>query len=310
MMLRRVAFGVVVMWLIPAGAFGSRPSAQLVKVRPHYRIVGHDGVATDGRYTMVWRLHGAVIGTMIDERTGRQVLVRTAPGCSAPVSAQPVFGDSWLEVDCSRTRLELYSLSRQLWSSVAVRGPCRGSQLPGGNCDPVAIGTDWIKYDRATVRHGDQYFFQNIKTGRVQVDPSTAHVRADLDWPALARRVCAPLRNPADGTLTFDSGVVLAVDDQGGAYLRRCGTSLRLLAGRPPLPIAIGPSEVIYDTSPHGTIHAISLPTLQRSSITLPAEAFDVIGVAVGDAHIYVEAQTHSGRYDVWSAPTSRPPLK
>jgi hypothetical protein len=155
------------------------------------------------------------------------------------------------------------------------------------------------------LRTGDTFLFQNIVSGAVRRDPSSSRVVPDLDSPALARRVCAPVRVPSNGTLAFQGRFVLVTHYQGNTFLQKCGTRLHELAGSSVSDPSIGAGAVIYDTGPHGPLHGISLPGLKRFTIALPRGADDVIGSDLSLDHIYVEAETRSGRYDVWSAPAS-----
>ena len=306
MVVRRIAIAAVVALVVPTAALGSnRARRGRVLLHPHYRVVGHDGEATNGAQTILWHGGPTVVGTLIDERNGRRTPVRLPRYCRHPVGSQQQLGDSWLLADCARTRLGLYSLRRHRWRSIAIHGPCRRSDAPPGDCVPVAVGTHWIEYDQSSEHLGDRSFFQNITSGAIRDDPGTARTLADLDAPTLARRVCAPLRVPSDGTLQFEGRFALAIDSQGNASLGACATRLHVPAGAAALGVAIGPDAVIYDTAPHRPISGISLPSLRRFAVALPADADDVIGVDLSVGHIYVEAQTRSGRYDVWSARAS-----
>lgn len=276
---------------------------QQTVAHPRYRVVGHDGEQTNGRETIFWRGGGgAVLGTLLDERSGHRTVVRLPRDCRHPVGSQEFIGHGWLLADCTPRRLRLYSLSAHRWRSLAVRGPCRRQALA---CSAIAVGSRWVEYDRATVRTGDTFYFQNIATEAVRGDPTTAHVFPDLNSSELMRRVCAPVRVPPDGALRFQGPFVLVIHYQAEAVLQRCGTQLHARAGSSASSSAIGPRAVIYDTGPHHPIGGITLPGLQRFTIALPREADDVIAVDVARAHLYVDGTTRNGHYDVWSAPLS-----
>jgi hypothetical protein len=127
----------------------------------------------------------------------------------------------------------------------------------------------------------------------------------DLDSRTLARRVCPAVRVPLNGTLVFRGRFVLVDHYQGNTYLQECGTGLHEQAGGSVSDAAIGPDAVIYDGSPSQRLQGITLPGIQRFTIALPDGADDVIGSDLSVKHIYVEAETRGGRYDVWSAPAS-----
>ena len=69
------------------------------------------------------------------------------------------------------------------------------------------------------------------------------------------------------------------------------------------LPLA---DAVIYDTAPNSPLHGVSLPDLQRFMIALPRGANDVIKADLSLGHIYVDAQTRGGHYDVCQRPPPR----
>lgn len=162
-----------------------------------------------------------------------------------------------------------------------------------------------VEYDRSSSRTGDTFFFQNIASGAVRADPRSSRVFPDLDARTLARRVCPGVRVPLNGTLVFQGRFVLVDHYQGNTYLQECGTGLHELAGGSVSDAAIGPGAVIYDGAPAQRLRGIALPGIRRFAIALPAGAADVIGSDLSVKHLYVEAETRGGRYDVWSAPAS-----
>ena len=305
MSLRRVIVVAVALLVAPSAAawgLGARRSDRVV-LRPSYVVVAHDGEQTDGSYTIFWRGGGrAVLGTLLDERTGQRTLVRFPGDCRHPVGSQESLGDSWLLADCAQRRLGLYSLQAHRWRSLAVRGPCRHQAR---SCSAIAIGSQWVEYDRSSTSTGDTFFFQNVVTGAVRRDPRTSRVLPDLDSPALGRRVCAPVRVPSNGTLAFQGRFVLVTHYQGNTFLQECGTGLHEPVGGSVADSAIGADAVIYDTAPNSPLQGISLPGLRRFMIALPRGADDVIKADLSLGHIYVDAQTRDGHYDVWSAPAS-----
>lgn len=215
MSLRRVIVVAAVLLAIPsAAAWGldGRKDGPIV-LRPAYRVVGHDGEQTNGSYTIFWRGGArAVIGTLLNERSGQRTVVRLPGDCRHPVGSQEFLGDSWLLADCAQCRLGLYSLRAHRWRSLAVRGPCRHQAK---SCSAIATGSRWVEYDRSSSHTGDTFFFQNIVSGVVRRDPRTSRVLPDLDSPTLARRVCRPVRVPSNGTLAFDGRFVLVIQLSG-----------------------------------------------------------------------------------------------
>lgn len=123
---------------------------------------------------------------------------------------------------------------------------CRATWFPA----PVAVGASWIEFDTTvceTEPHcgNSAYAFESVQTGRVRSDPTSANTFADLNSPALARKVCSPLRVPManvgteedvyqwaarPGTISFYGNSVLANgrfrDGSTGLFLERCGSHL------------------------------------------------------------------------------------
>jgi hypothetical protein len=134
MTLRRIIALAVVLLSIPAAAawgLGARHADRVV-LHPSYRVLGHDGEQTDGPYTIFWRGGDqAVLGTLLDERSGQRTRVRLPRGCRHAAGSQEFLGDSWLLVDCSQRRLGLYALRAHRWRRLAVRGPCRRAVVFG-----------------------------------------------------------------------------------------------------------------------------------------------------------------------------------
>jgi hypothetical protein len=305
MVIRRIVLAVCALLVVPSAGLASHRSAgHQIVVHPRFRVVGHDGEATNGAYTIVWNGRRGVVGTLVDERSGQRVLVRLPGYCRAPVDSQPYLGGSWLLVDCTKARMGLYSLAHRWWRSVAVKGPCRG--FNPGRCGPVAVGTDWIEYDdERNINLGDKFVFQNVVTGAIRRDPTNARTRADLDSPRLAQRVCAPLRVPSNGTVEFQGRFALAINYQANVFLEECGTRLHVSLGSALDNQAIAPAAVIYGTGLRGVLSGIFLPSLQRFAVTPPAVSGPLIRVDLSISHIYVDATDRRGRYNVWSAPTS-----
>jgi hypothetical protein len=124
--------------------------------------------------------------------------------CRGGGRVAPVLGNSWLLADCGHGRVDLYSPAGGSWQAVTVVAACRNFKSSAGGCIPLAVGSDWIEFDKQSYRRGDRFIFQNINTGVVERDPTNATTLPDLDSPVLAQRVCTPLRVPRHGRLSFD----------------------------------------------------------------------------------------------------------
>jgi hypothetical protein len=282
---------------------GAAAAPQTRTFHPRYRVVGHDGQATDGLYTILWSRQAGVIGTIVDERTGARTLLTLPAGCANGPS-QPTLGDSWLLVDCARGQVDLYSPAAAQWRSVAVAPACANFRSSAGGCIPIHVGTDWIEYDQQSNRFGDRFVFQNIASGALRKDPSNRRTIVNLDSPTLAEPVCGPLRVPREGTLEF-AGRFAVADGPSGTFLERCGTRLHL--SLPPDFIALTPHAIVTIGRPTRALGGILLPSLRRFTVALPPGRPDVIAVDLSRTRIYVDAMARSGAYNVWSAPTPVP---
>jgi hypothetical protein len=261
---------------------------------PHYRLVGHHGVATDGRYTVLWSVRRREVGTFIDELTGRRTRVMLPAGCRPGGRISPVLGDSWLLADCGPGRVELYSPASHEWRAVAVAAACRR------RCVPLAVGADWIEYDKESPRLGDRFIFQNITTGAVLGDPTNARTLADLDSPLLAQPVCAPLRVPRHGRLTFDGRFAVA-EGATGTFIEKCGTHLRVPVSS--ADVAAGPGAIVWSTSPTSAPSGVFLPSLRRFTIAPPPGHSFIVDVELSVRRLYITVATGAGGADVWSVP-------
>jgi hypothetical protein len=266
---------------------------------PRYRIVGHHGMATDGRYTVLWSLRRGEVGTFIDEQTGRRRRVTLPAGCRSGGRISPILGDTWLLADCGPGRVDLYSPAGDQWHAVTVAPACRNFRSPAGGCIPLAIGTDWIEYDKESYRLGDRFIFQNIATGAVLGDPTSATTLADLDSPVLAQRVCAPLRVPRHGTLTFDGRFAIA-EGATGTFIEKCASHLRIPVSSDY--VAAAPRSLVWLTSPTQPVSGVFLPTLRRFTVAPPPGHHYLVDAEVSVRHIYVTVAGTGATVDVWSA--------
>ena len=255
-------------------------------LRLHLRAAGTaTGITASSRYVVVSGPGSAAgtAATLIDERMGTRTRV-VYPGCW-PVA----LGEPWLVFSCapSYNTMRLYSLAGGGWRSVNV-----GLGVGWG---PVSIGTHWIKMQELCPAGGhccNAYAFQNLATGNTVRDPTNATTHADLDVPALARRLCKPLRVPqvagnldlvyaaVPGALTFEGRFVISSSGLGGAdgFLERCGSRLHEQIGRPNdvgdilagPPFAANSHMVVWQSGRH-QLAGVLLPSLREFVIPLPA---------------------------------------
>jgi hypothetical protein len=126
---------------------------------------------------------------------------------------------------------------------------------------------------------------------------------ADLDSPVLAERVCAPLRVPRHGRLSFDGRFVVA-EGAIGTFIEKCGTHLHLTV--PSNNIATAPGSIVWLASATGSPSGMFLPSLKRFTIARPPGHSFIVDVELGIRHVYVTVSTGGGGADVWSAPAPK----
>jgi hypothetical protein len=210
-------------------------------------------VRVDGRYTFLSdNGDGGDGGTLIDERSGTRIQVSRA-GCRPAA-----LGGPWLAFDCGAAAIQLYSLAGHAWTPVTLApGLAEGCVPPpdfdGQPCRVVDVGRSWIKlaYSVCERQCADPpaYLFVNVATGAVGADPSATTTLANLDSPALAQPVCAPLTVPPGagangepqdlgqlGPLVFAGRYALATTPAqigfAATYRERCGSHLHQLLCR------------------------------------------------------------------------------
>ncbi len=227
-------------------------------------------------------------GTLIDERTGQRTAL-SPPGCTSFFAE---IGGPWLMFTCDNTGIEqLYDLSTHAWTTVHTT--CTSNGI--GQCGPVGVGTDWIRFEDGCYHCADSFWDQSIRTGRVRKDPAIPGGTkiADLNSPTLVSGLCRPLRVPASaaptpdeetepGFLTRFGQFALAsrvppdfADNGAFIYLERCGTHLyKTLPGDPTSPPVADRDAVIWVSRSH--LGGLVLPSLRPLRIVVAA------GVAQG----------------------------
>lgn len=271
---------------------------------PHYRAGHFNGVSTNGRYTLLGADRPGGLDTVLDEVTGRRMLLELPPDCLNPLDPA-LLGQTWVLENCDTTHVDLYNLARRTWRSVSLFARCREllEAKSGSDCTPTAVGTDWIEFDAETPRQGDKSVFQAIATGAVHPDPTGPTTVPNLNSPALAGRVCAPLRVPREGSLMLIGRFAIS-DGPAGTFLERCGTrSRRSLPGL--VNVYTAPGEVFWTPLPR-QIDGIFLSSQQTFMITPPRDAAGIVWIAGNPHHIYLEGLTRSGTSKSWTAPAPR----
>jgi hypothetical protein len=270
---------------VSADASGGGPTLR-VAFRDSGRALG---LVTSSRYVFIERPRGSagVVGTLVDELTGKRKQIPLSPGCGT--SGQSRIDGPWLVVEScgpqSHPVTDLYSLATGRWRAVSASP----SLNPCSSCDaeitPVDAGRHWVGYFVLTcpnTLHGcrARYTrFQNLDTGAVVNDPTGGRTIADLNSPRLARRVCSPLRVPWAGALTFDGKFAVArgttKDGTPEIWLERCGSSRRLVLLKQPdtVPTWGSNGSAVVWGSRLSALGGVFLPSLSRFTVPLPKAA-------------------------------------
>jgi hypothetical protein len=158
-----------------------------------------------------------------------------------------------------------------------------------------AVGSDWVEYDESSTRLGDRFVFQSIASGALRRDPANAVTLADLSSPALAHRLCRPLRTSrGDSMIGLPGRFALAISESG-SVLERCGTQLHR-------PLAFNNGSVIdtwsssdartlvWNAHPGYALDGLFLPSMRRFIVSAPPRQFrSGTDEFASDCHIYLE---------------------
>jgi hypothetical protein len=302
-----VALGVL-LGALPQGAHAaahreSHESAAGLTVRLTFHrvqsLVSDAYLLSNGRYVSFMPESRSFSDVVIDSDTGRRSNV-SAPGC--PPSS---IGSPWPLFACGTgdgpaSSMELYVFATKAWRTVtlapAVQDASDNCILVGpGSCGEIdGVGADWIEFDETTYHGSQDRVFQNIATGEVRDDPTTATTTADLNSPSLAQPLCSPLTTPHGteyagdefyGSLQFYGMFAIANAEDNGeqtAYLEHCGTKLhRLLTDandtyRSSLPPMSADAHAVIWQSRADSLTGLFLPGMQRFTVKLPAAAVGV----------------------------------
>jgi hypothetical protein len=268
------------------------PALEVLRLRFVRDGFGDHVLLASGRYAYVERgLNGSLVtGTLIDDRTGRRTSLVSPAGCYPKL-----MGGRWLLFSC-QAGLNLYSLATGAWRPVP---PLPGVSVPSGPASPVpvAVGSSWIEFNTTPCEPDPPhcgnaaYVFESVKSGQVRSDPTSATRFADLNSPALARKVCSPLRVPKanmeseedlyrwaarPGTITFYGRSVMANgmfrDGSTGLFLERCGSHLHRFIDdniNDP-PVVAANSQLVIWQARADRLSGLWLPSLRPFVISLP----------------------------------------
>jgi hypothetical protein len=293
--LRSIAVVVVAVTVLAsaAAAAPARPLTLHLKFRES--DVAVYSVATNSRYAFIEPLYppGDGLGTLIDEQTGRHTeLVRS--GCWDDQLS--TIAGQWLVFDCPASSgdepaPEMYSLTSHTWTSVTPNPSLVGYCSTESCVRPVSAGSAWLEYAVSNCPDGEHCTgdneFQSLASGELRSDPTGGRTVADVNYPALARRLCDPVRVPAEwylfsgfgpGSLVMDGRFAIGWGgDENGprAYLEECGARLDRLVTRGPdvgAPLAVGwnRTTVVWQSAPH-ELSGLFLPSLRRFRVSFPS---------------------------------------
>jgi hypothetical protein len=295
--------------LARASVLGHNPRRLVpVVLRPTWHAVARTGavdVAVSGRYVFIGGATGS--GALIDEQTGKRVVLTPPAGCAFDNFNGRPLGGSWVVARCSAPPpgppypFELYSISNGTWAPFtpdttqlfAANSDCSTGD-PACAASFTAIGAHWIEFYITCGDHcGAQttYSFQNIQTGQVVGEPvgttPGGNRFLDLDAETLTEKLCSPLKVPGGfpdqsgkqtpGTLLLSGPFAVALDwSSDGLTLRyvleRCGARLHETLVSPPggFPVAINQHAVVWPgTALSDTaIHGVFLPSRRNFKVT------------------------------------------
>ena len=297
---------------VPALALAHR-SVGPREVRLHFRPLGLGSASTDGRYVVLASGYAGpdVKLTLIDGLTGTK---RPLPQ-SDPCTAVSAFGGPWLvgsgcfSADGAQT-VALYSLASRQTRSVTINdNECSyQNNLGGQSCRVQSAGADWIGFEISAYHEANQGLFQNLQTGALTSEPTlTPTTQVDLNSPTLTSRICPPLRQVPNSSLSFYGPFAIDEVERHHAfpeYLVRCGSKLHMRLTSPLDVFGAGPrvfgssSALMWPAGAH-LLEGIALPSLARFEIRTPS-AFDdqVTSFTLSSRTLYAE----DNNMDLWAA--------
>jgi hypothetical protein len=305
-----------------AGAARHETRPLVLHLRVHKVTLGQDEqILADGRYVFYASLNYGLpapkyahsVGPLVDEQTGKRRMLSLPAGCAG----DGLLGRVWLLFSCSLqgtgSWLELYGLRSGGWRTAPMpQAPCSPETEFGGYCwtYPTGAGANWIEYAELDCYHCSEFRrYENVWTGAIRADPSGSTTVPDLDLPALARRLCAPLRLPTQDDYDlprYESfayfgpyGVAYVAPTSSasgpweGNYLERCGSQVWSATG------ALGNSHLLLINSLAGgnRLTGLFLPNGPRFMIPLPQGAADLVAnsaglVALSDRTLFIGTES------------------
>jgi hypothetical protein len=274
----------------PAAAGSQRPQSSELHLR--FRATGAIQEVTSGRYTFFPQISSSSTetgGVVLHENSGRRFPVPAAPNCQ-DVTAPNLVGGSWLLFNCARGAVQLYAIPGGPWQQVASQPSEECGATGMAACEPIAVGSHWIHFDRTCYHCGDTNVFFNIDTKQLASDPTTQTTAADLNSPTLARRLCSPLRVPAGGSLSVD-GQFAIVRSPSRILLERCHSRKQITISTQPgcIHLAASPHAVVWTCgAAPNRVSVIFLPSERRFVATLPESIGLEYRLDLALRHVYI----------------------
>jgi hypothetical protein len=289
---------------------GSAPAGSVVlgdSFQPITAGAGSVTFWTSGNYLLLLNTiqNGTSKGwSVINDQTGTTTSLD--PQCVPKGLAPP-----WVLMRCPQSSdpygpydVELYSLADGTRQTVTLSPGvpyCSSPPFdPEVQCSPAAVGTYWIEWVASSYHHlPTTVYFQNIQTGKVRGDPTSATTFADLNSPALAHRTCPGVQlmrnldgNGMDwGSLTLDGQFALVTGPGNSVFLERCGTRMRrLLANGTTVAsyaLASNAGAIVWQAVT-SRLNGLFLPSLQTFTIPLPSAIGLVGSLGLTSGALYV----------------------
>lgn len=272
---------------------------------------------------------------LIDDVARRRITIQPPPVC-----APWVIGGSSLVYRCATATstdpsYQVTDLASGVTSPLTISpqgfDPSACSDLAG--CTGIdAVGSAWVMVGEDCGTKCSILHFQDLDSGAVSADPSTATSALDLDTASLSRSLCPGVTDPpldSDPTLVgglvhglvIQSGRLAVVSDNRGFWLERCGTHLhRFLTANGTNPSAssafpappVSNAHAVMWQSAAGRLSGLFLPGLRPFTIAISARLDPRLGeypdvlddqyhLALTPATLYVS--TAGG---IWTTPAPR----
>ena len=247
------------------------------------------GVSASGDYLLITIPRGA------NPLTGDSIVVNDRLGTTTALDPRCTaggLGPPWVLMRCPQSSdpqgpydVELYSLVDGTRRTITISPGMPYCSAPPYDpevvCVPGAVGAYWMEWVASSYHHlPTSIYFQNIQTGELRADPTTATTFADLNSPALAHKTCPGVALIPDlypdkswGSLTMYGQYALATGsdshDNLKVVLERCGTrTRRLLATNSTV---VSNARTIVWQSVTNRMNGLFLPSLQTFTIPLPS---------------------------------------